>query len=147
LPHIPWRHIIVKEGQTKKDSIKQEGFMHKVLIVEDDAMFRKMLKSILLSRFPSMAVNEAPEGTGAWKTISSTPPDLIFMDIRLPGESGLVLTKKIKERYPDIAIIILTNHDLPEYREVAQQIGAEYFLSKGSTRPGEIVELVESLTG
>ena len=120
--------------------------MHKVLIVEDDPTFRRMLKSILVSRFPSIAVNEAPEGTEAWNKISSAPPDLIFMDIRLPGENGLVLTGKIKELYPDVTVIILTNHDLPEYREVAQQNGAEYFLSKGSTRPGEIVELVESLT-
>jgi DNA-binding NarL/FixJ family response regulator len=121
--------------------------MNTILIVEDDAVFRRMLKSILLSRFPSMVVYEAPEGTGAWKKIRATHPDLIFMDIRLPGENGLVLTKKIKDRYPDIAVIILTSYDLPEYREAAQQMGAEYFLSKGSTRPGEIVELVELITG
>jgi DNA-binding NarL/FixJ family response regulator len=120
--------------------------MHNVLIVEDDATFRKMLKSILLSRFPSMVVNEAPEGTEAWKKISSARPDLIFMDIRLPGENGLILTRKIKELYPDIAVIILTNHDSPEYREGAYDSGAEYFLSKGSTKPSEIVELVKSLT-
>jgi DNA-binding NarL/FixJ family response regulator len=126
--------------------MNHEGFMNKILIVEDDPTFRKMLKSILVSRFPSIAVNEAPGGIEAWNKISSTPPDLIFMDIRLPGENGLVLTGKIKELYPDVTVIILTNHDLPEYREVAQQNGAEYFLSKGSTKPGEILELVESLT-
>lgn len=120
--------------------------MRKVLIVEDDATFRKTLKSILLSRFPSMIINEAPEGTKAWKKIRNAPPDLIFMDIRLPEESGLVLTRKVKELYPDITIIMLTNHDLPEYREVAHQSGAEYFLSKGTTKPREIVELVKALT-
>jgi len=117
-----------------------------VLIVEDDPTFRKMLKSLLVSRFPTIAVHEAPEGTDAWNKINKTPPDLVFMDIRLPGENGLVLTGKIKELYPDVTVVILTNHDLPEYREVAHQNGAEYFLSKGSTKPGEIVELVESLT-
>jgi len=119
--------------------------MHKILIVEDDATFRNMLKSILLSKFPSMDVMEAPDGIEAWKKISSVPPDLIFMDIRLPGENGLILTRKIKELYPDITIIILTNHDMPEYREVAHQSGAEYFLPKGSTKPGEIIELVKTL--
>jgi two-component system response regulator YesN len=119
--------------------------MYKTLIVEDNATFRKTLKSILLSRFPSMVVNEAPEGTEAWKKISRAPPDLIFMDIQLPGENGLVLTRKIKGFYPHITVIILTNHDLPEYREIANQSGAEYFLSKEATKPSEIVELVESL--
>ena len=120
--------------------------MNKVLIVEDDAIFRKMLKSILIPKFPSMSVMEASEGLEAWKKISNAPPDLIFMDIRLPGESGFVLTRKIKELYPHITIVILTNHDLPEYREAAYQSGAEYFFSKGSTKPGEIVRLLESLT-
>jgi len=117
-----------------------------VLIVEDDPTFRKILTSLLVSKFPSIAVHEAPEGKEAWNKISETPPDLVFMDIRLPGENGLILTGKIKALYPDVTVVILTNHDLPEYREVAQQNGAEYFLSKGGTKPGEIVELVESLT-
>jgi DNA-binding NarL/FixJ family response regulator len=119
--------------------------MGTILIVEDDATFRKMLKSLLVSRFPSMTVNDAPEGTEAWKKIASGPPDIIFMDIRLPGESGLVLTKRIREVYPDLVVIILTNFDMPEYREAAHLSGAEYFLSKGSITPGEIVELVETL--
>lgn len=120
--------------------------MGKVLIVEDDAVFRRLLTSILLSRFPSIEVKQASEGKEALKEINRVRPNLIFMDIRLPGESGLVLTRKIKALYPDIIIIIFTNHDLPEYREFAHQSGAEYFLSKGSTNPGEIVELVKSLT-
>ncbi|MFW6147633.1 MAG: response regulator [Thermodesulfobacteriota bacterium] len=117
-----------------------------VLIVEDDPIFREMFKSLLISRFPSIIVHEAQEGTEVWNEITKDLPDLIFMDIRLPGENGLILTGKIKKLYPDIAVVILTNHDSPEYREAAQQNGAEYFLSKGSTKPGEIVQLVESLT-
>jgi len=132
--------------ENRRGRINRENFMEKVLIVEDDATFRKMLRSILLSSFPSMVIIEASEGMVALKKISTIRPDLIFMDIRLPGESGLVLTRKIKEFYPDITIIILTNHDLPEYREEAHHSGAEYFLSKGSTKPSEIAGLVKSLS-
>lgn len=67
------------------------------------------------------------------------------MDIKLPGESGLELTKKIKSSYPEIIIIILTNYDLPEYRDVAMRNGADYFLSKGSSNTQDIVSLVESV--
>jgi DNA-binding NarL/FixJ family response regulator len=119
--------------------------MDTILIIEDDPTFREMLKSLLISRFPSMVVSEAPDGAQAWEKIKSVPPDLIFMDIRLPGENGLTLTKKIKDLCPNITVVILTNHDLQEYREVAQKIGAEYFMSKGTTKPAEIVELIESL--
>jgi DNA-binding NarL/FixJ family response regulator len=54
------------------------------------------------------------------------------MDLRLPGENGLELTKKIKAQYPGIIIVILTNYDLPEYREAAYQCGADHFVSKDS---------------
>ena len=50
------------------------------------------------------------------------------MDIRLPGENGLELTKRIKMNYPDIIMVILTNYDLPEYREAARESMADYFV-------------------
>ena len=55
--------------------------------------------------------------------------NLIFMDIKLPGESGLKLTKQIKDKFPEI--ILLSNYDLPEYRMAAYESGADYFLGKG----------------
>jgi DNA-binding NarL/FixJ family response regulator len=67
------------------------------------------------------------------------------MDIKLPGENGLELTRKIKADYPETIIIILTSHDLPEYREAATRSKANYFLSKGSIATDEIFKLVESI--
>jgi len=60
------------------------------------------------------------------------------MDIQLPGENGLELTRKIKADYPDIIIIILTSHDSPEYREAATRCGANYFFLKGSIATDEL---------
>ena len=90
-----------------------------------------------------MDVIEAADGVEAFQKIDSHPPNLIFMDIELPGENGLELTKKIKTEYPDTFIIILTSHDLPEYREAALRCKANYFLSKLKT--DEIFKLVKSL--
>ena len=117
----------------------------KTLIVEDSANFRQAIKEILISKFPSMFIAQAAEGKEALLKLGKHRPDLIFMDIELPGKSGLVLTKEIKKIYPHAVIIILTHHDLPEYREAAYQNGAQYFLSKESTKADEIVELVESI--
>jgi DNA-binding NarL/FixJ family response regulator len=66
------------------------------------------------------------------------------MDIRLPGENGLVLTAKIKAIHPDITIAILTSYNLPEYRIAAEEAGAEYFLVKGVAEAGDIIEMVRS---
>ena len=116
----------------------------KALIVEDSAIFRRLLKETLRSRFPSMEILEAADGEEAMQKILSNPPDLIFMDIKLPGESGLELTTKIKAKYPDVIVIILTSYDTPEYREAAAQAEANYFLSKGSSSKESILTLVES---
>jgi len=96
-------------------------------------------------RFPRMVVDEAPDGEQALQKIDSFRPELVFMDIVLPGENGLEVTKKIKTGYPAITIIILTNYDLPEYRDAANQYGANYFISKGSSSRDEILTLVESI--
>ncbi len=119
--------------------------MFKILIVEDSPIFRKLLKEILHSRFPSVELFEAADGWEALQRIEASVPDLIFMDIKLPGESGLDLTKKIKNQYPNIIIIILTAYDVPEYREAAVQAKGNYFLSKGSASKKNILELVESI--
>jgi DNA-binding NarL/FixJ family response regulator len=107
--------------------------MSKTLIVEDSAPFRQMLKESLWSRFPTMEIEEAPDGRDLFNRIESFHPKIVFMDIRLPGENGLELTKKIKEKYPDITVVIVTSHDLPEYRQAAWESMADYFLPKGSS--------------
>jgi DNA-binding NarL/FixJ family response regulator len=116
-----------------------------VLIVEDSAFYRQLLKEALHSRFPSVDIWEATEGKEALQAIETHLPDLVLMDIKLPGESGLELTKRIKKQHPDIVIIILTAYDIPEYREAAYQYKANYFLAKGSASKENILTLVESI--
>lgn len=106
--------------------------MRRILIVEDNAFFLQFLKETMHLRFPSIDILEAANGEEAMQKIKTLSPDAIFMDLRLPGENGLELTKKIKAQYPDIVVVILTNYDLPEYREAAYQSRADHFLSKDS---------------
>jgi DNA-binding NarL/FixJ family response regulator len=116
-----------------------------ILIVEDDAVFRQAMKKILISRFPTLSISYASNDVETFERLKNNGPDLIIMDIELPGKNGLVLTKKIKAIYPEMIIIILTNHDLTEYREVAFQNGANYFLSKETTKTSEILALIGSI--
>jgi len=118
--------------------------MFKTMLVEDNSSFRQVVKNDLQSQFPSMNIIEAGDGIEAFQKIDSHHPNLIFMDIQLPGENGLELTRKIKADHPEIIIIILTSHDLPEYREAATQNKANYFLSKDS-KTSEIFKLVKSI--
>ena len=106
--------------------------MKRILIVEDNAFFLQFLKETLNARLPSIDILEARSGEEALQRIETLSPDAIFMDLRLPGANGLDVTRKIKAQYPDIIVVILTNYDLPEYREAATQSGADHFLSKDS---------------
>ncbi len=117
----------------------------RVLLVEDNVPFRESIRDILQTNFPSMGIAEAGNGAEALRQIELGLPDLIFMDIRLPGESGLQLTKKIKSSHPHIVIVILTQHNLPEYRQAAFDNGASYFLSKDSVSTEDILALVQSV--
>jgi DNA-binding NarL/FixJ family response regulator len=116
----------------------------RVLIVEDSTLFRQLLKETLHDRFPSAEIYQARNGEEAFAQIEAFGPQLIFMDLRLPGENGLELTKKVKARYPNIIVVILTSYDYPEYREASWQF-ADYFFAKDSSTMENIFTLVESV--
>ncbi len=113
-----------------------------VLILEDNYIFRRALREILLSLFPCAAIEESADGRDAMEKVRKSRPTLIFMDIKLPGENGLEITRKIKAQYPDIIVAVLTSYDLPEYREAAIRYGADHFMIKGSSTFEEISSLV-----
>ena len=119
--------------------------MTSILLVEDNKFFRLGLKEMLRDQFPSIKINEAVTGTEALGKVQEHKPQLIFMDIHLPGENGLKLTRKIKEKYSYIIVIILTDYDIEEYREAASACGADHYLVKGTTSPAEIIALVKAL--
>lgn len=70
--------------------------MQKILIVDDNASFRKALRASIHSQFQSLVISEAKDGEEALQTIPTFLPDLIFMDIRLLDGNGLELTRLIR---------------------------------------------------
>jgi DNA-binding NarL/FixJ family response regulator len=124
---------------------KGRNMMFKTMLVEDSPSFRQLVKANLRDQFPSMDIIEAADGVEAFRKIDPYPPNLILMDITLPGEDGLELTRKIKADYPGVTIIILTSHDSPEYRDAAIRSKANYFFSKGSIATDDIFKLVKSI--
>ena len=113
-----------------------------VLIVDDLALFRQMIKDTLLSAFPDVTVTEAGNSRTAMDRIDASCPDIVFMDIVLPDENGLILTRKIKAACPAAKVIVLTNHDTEEHREAAREYGVDHFLAKSSVSPKDIEDVV-----
>jgi len=107
--------------------------MFKTLLVEDNLNYRSVLKSALLKRFVNLETKEVTGEGNTVSTVETYSPDLIIMDIDLKSNvNGLDLAKTIKEKYPNIVVFILSQHDIPEYRSVAQRNGADFFLSKSA---------------
>ena len=117
--------------------------MLRILIVEDNRIFLDSYKKVFQEKFPSVAVEEAGNGEDALRKINETPPNFIFMDIRLAGVNGLDLARKIKRSWPHIRIAMLTGYDLPEYRRAASQHGVDRFFVKDSLEWKEIEEFVQ----
>jgi len=116
----------------------------KVLIADDNGSFRQVFRESQQKFFPTTAIEEVAHGDEVLREVDAFTPDLIFMDIKLPGQNGLELTKKIKAAHPNITIFIVTSYDIPEYRQAAFQRGADRFLAKTSLNPKELEELVKS---
>jgi two-component system response regulator YesN len=105
----------------------QVGNMLRVLIIEDNQIFREAFKTVLQDRLPSLVIEEAGNGEEAVQRINEAPPDLMFVDMRLGGMTGLELAQKIRRDFPRTRIAMLTGYDFPEYRRAASQQGVDRF--------------------
>lgn len=118
--------------------------MLRALVVEDNLTFLEAFKTALHECFPFAVIEVAGSGEEALLKINGTPPDFVFTDMRLPGMNGLELAQKLKNDFPLIRIAMVTNYDLPEYRQAASQHGIERFFAKNSLDWEEIKEFVQS---
>jgi DNA-binding NarL/FixJ family response regulator len=119
--------------------------MFRTLVVEDNTGFRELLIALLEGNFSTMVFEIASSGEEALNKLHHFPPQLVFVDIHLPGQNGLQLSKTLRSKYKNAAIVILTNHDGPEYRQAANYCGANFFVSKGSSSVDEILGIVKTI--
>lgn len=116
----------------------------KVLIVDDHEVVRDGLKNIITSIGNISVIGEAEDGDSAIKAYASLKPDLVIMDISMPGMNGIDATKFIKEKDPDAKILILTMHDNQEYLNQIIRSGAKGFVLK-NTDKDELLEAVKTV--
>jgi len=120
--------------------------MLRVLLVEDNRVYRETFKENLRKHFPSVVIDEAGSSEEALQKIDIAPPHLAFIDIRLPGMNGFEATKRIKAAFPQIRIAMVTGYDLPEYRQAATQYGLDGFFIKKSLNWDEVERLIKSIS-
>lgn len=113
----------------------------RVLLADDQELVRYGFR-LMLDADPHLeVVGEAADGLEAVEAADRLRPDVVLMDIRMPGIDGLAATERITSRLPGVRVLALTTFDLDEYAFGALQAGASGFLLK-DTRPAELVTAI-----
>jgi DNA-binding NarL/FixJ family response regulator len=120
---------VVSRGNMFEPNSDAEFSPMNVLIVDDDKASREGLRELIELRPDIHVVGEAIDGEEAIHLAKTLHPDLVVMDVQMPNMDGLEATRRIKQRLPDIRIILLTMYR--EYRAAAERSGADAFLVKG----------------
>ncbi|MGE5383252.1 MAG: response regulator [Omnitrophica WOR_2 bacterium] len=104
--------------------------MIKLFLVDDHTIVRDGIKALLADHPDFLIIGEAQSGDILLELLKQNKPDIILMDIALPGKSGIVLCRLIKELYPDIRILFLSMYTTEEFAVNAVQAGASGYLPK-----------------
>ncbi|MBX9573783.1 MAG: response regulator transcription factor [Candidatus Obscuribacterales bacterium] len=104
--------------------------MIRLMLVDDQTLIRQGLASLLSLEDDFEIVGHASHGAEAVSLIDTLTPDIILMDIRMPVMDGVAATKAIRERHPQMKILVLTTFDEDEYIVQAMQAGASGYLLK-----------------
>jgi len=115
--------------------------MTRILIVDDQELFRDSLSIIMKSSDEIEVTGAVASVDEALASIRETMPDAVLMDIRMPGKDGVEGTRLIKNRYPNVKVIVLTTFDDDEYVYGALKYGASGYLLKGCSK----AELMEAI--
>jgi len=115
-----------------------------VLLVDDHELVRTGIKRIINDVRGLKVVGEAASGEEAFQMCRAEEPDVVLMDMNMPGIGGLEATKKIVRYCPDVKVIILTVHTEDPFPTKVMQIGAHGFLTK-MTGPDEMINAIKSV--
>ena len=119
--------------------------MINILIIDPNIPFQQSLKKLLRRHFPHAAVDVAGNGEEGLNKTDALQPQIILLEIHLPGNSGLELASQVKSIQPEAIIALLTSYNLPEYEIAAKQAGIEHLIPKDEWTGDDIVGLVQSI--
>ena len=116
-----------------------------ILIIDPNIAFQQSLKKLLTKQLPDVAINVAIDQKTALKKIETVEPQIILLEIHLPGHSGLELAAVIKSKHPQAVIALLTSYNSPEYQNAAKASGIEHLIPKDEWTGDDIIALVRSI--
>jgi len=105
----------------------------RVLIVDDHTLLRAGLRSLLAQDPNIEIVGEAADGRDAVRAVGQLMPDLVLMDLTMPGMNGIEAVTEIKRRYPEVRILVMTLHKTEDFIHASLRAGADGYILKDAT--------------
>lgn len=118
----------------------------RVLLADDHAVLREGLRVLLEMRGDVEVVGEVADGRAAIDAVQRHAPDVVVMDISMPGLDGLAATRQIKMEYPNVRVLILSQHDDPRYVLPVLKAGAAGYVLKRSAAE-ELLTAIQTVHG
>ena len=116
----------------------------RILIADDHAIVRQGLKLLIDSQPDMKVIAEAASGDAVLQQAAAVKPDVVIMDVSMPGINGLVATRMLKQRQPETTIVALTRHEEKTYLEELLRAGASAYVLKQSA-PTEFLRAVRAV--
>ncbi|HAV65243.1 MAG TPA: DNA-binding response regulator [Verrucomicrobiales bacterium] len=117
-----------------------------IVVVDDHAIFRRGVRDILMESLPQARVVEAGDAPTAMRVIDTNSPDLVVLDISMPGRTGVDLLRDINQAHPSLPVLVLSMHPEEQYAVRVLKAGAAGYLTK-MLAPNELVKAVEQILG
>jgi DNA-binding NarL/FixJ family response regulator len=121
--------------------------MIRVLICDDQDVVREGLRTILKSASELQVVGMAADGSEALELIPDARPDVVLMDLKMPGVNGIQATRLIREQYPQVRVLVLTTYDADEWVFDAIRSGAAGYILKDTPREGLVRAIQDTAQG
>jgi len=118
----------------------------KVLIVDDSAIVRKGLKAMLSEITEPKNISQAKDALEAISSFQKVNPEVVILDIRMPGRSGIDVLQEIKQSNQPPVVIVFTNYPYSQYRRKCIDAGADFFFDK-STEFDKVTEVLNQISG
>lgn len=116
----------------------------RVLLVDDQSLVRLGFRMVLEAEADIEVVGEAGDGAEALRAVDRERPDVVLMDVRMPGMDGIDATRRITAEHPEVRVVVLTTFDLDEYAFGALRAGASGFLLKDA-RPADLTSAIRTV--
>ena len=118
----------------------------RVLIVDDQLPFRRAAEAVVESTETFVVVGTVASGEEALTAVESLRPDLVLMDVNLPGISGVEASRHVRATHPDIVVVLLSSYDEAEFLDMTPDCGSSAYVPKSAFGPDRLEEVWAATT-